>query len=879
MFIWKPVIGFIILIVAACTYQPKQIPDDLILATWALNPTTPVLADGIQNADLTLALTDLEHKPLAGETICFAASNPNAVLTLHAGQAPVTKGFNAPCQIAATTDARGQIGLNVTLWALAQSQLHIDLKIDAYRLMDGKQDKFYAPGTITFETPEHASMLDAKFSQTTIEANTATQWVVSLLDSNQAIYPGYRGQIEWVCSQSDKSDKQTYVFDGNDQGTHAFSVTFATSGQQTCQVKDSNQPGWQASDSIEVTQQPHVFAAAFAKNTTVVGESIGLAVTVFDLNQTILSNYQESIVVICNEPNHNTTKTHRFSLSDAGTYTFPLQFFSSGTFFCTVSDTQTDPVTTTASITVTDIVYQLKAEFSAAQAQAGTDTALQIQVFNGNDLYTDYRGTIDIQCTDSNATGNKNHVYTASDNASYTTTLRFFSSGLQSCTVADNQNVPVKTTASIQILPSTVSKLGMAFAGLPLRAGDASNPLSITAQDPWGNTVDGYNTTIYVKTDGNPNTQFALVMANSLVSTSNVVFTSAGTHDVKAFDANQTISGDLSVSVVAGNLTRLVWDLASNANVQTYQTFSTTVRLYDDYNNQVVNYAGDLLWKSTDPQAQFFVSGQTTPLTNNTYTVDSTKDLGQKKFDVELKTLTDNVASQVQNITIQASINPNASVTGALNVFPSSNYYVVAKSIGNSNNYFVAGRSYPVIVSAYSPTGDELGSPMYTANILSSPDAPDANVISTIVDQNSNIFVINDAVTFYTASNRSSLVVQDTNQIHLSGALSLPVRAASMANIVLTGLVSAPSGKAQTARVRAVDAYNNPILNYLGTITFSSDNATASLPASYTFTAQDAGQHDFVSGVTLNGNGVFRVVATDTTNNYVAEQNQLVVRP
>lgn len=476
-------------------------------------------------------------------------------------------------------------------------------------------------------------------------------------------------------------------------------------------------------------------------------------------------------------------------------------------------------------------------------------------------------------------TGEKTHQYTASDHATYTTNLIFFSSGTQSCTVTDNANVPVSTTASLQIMPGAIADFGLAFTNTPLTAGDTNNPLTITAKDTWGNIVDGYNAMIDITVDNNPNTLFSIQMANSQASTSNVVFTLAGEHVVTVYDANQTTTESLSVSVVAGQVTRLVWDLVQNSNVLTYQKFSTTVALYDNYNNKATNYAGDLNWSSTDPQAQFFESGQASSLSGNSYSMNSSTDLGEKQFDVQLKTLTDHVVSQLQNITIKTSVNPNAVLTGTLKIFPSSNYYVVSKATDNGNNYFIAGKKTTVYVSGYTQTGDDLPSDMHTSNVLSSPDASDANVISSLVDQNSNVFLIYDAVTFYTASDRSSLVIADTNQTHLSGAISLPVRAASIANIVLTGLSSGTSGYAQTARVRAVDAYSNLITGYLGTVHFTSNDATAVLPADYTFTTQDAGQHDFVSGVTLNGNGIFNVSVTDTTNNYTAQANQLLIQP
>lgn len=393
---WNHFFVFGVLTVAACTYEPKPIPEDLILATWTVTPQTAILADGIQNANLTLALSDLDHQPLSKQSICFAASDTNAILSLNAAQTALTEGFEQPCQIAGMTDAQGVLEVRVTLWSDAQTTDEVTLHVDAYRIVDGKQNKLYTPGDVLFAVPRNTSALVAKFAQTTTQTNTPTALVVTLLDSNQTIYAGYRGHVALTCSQAKDSHTQNYTFVADDDGTHTFSITFESSGKQTCQVQDSNQKHWYGSDTIEITQQPHTFDASFSKGTVVIGEDVALNVTVYDANQTLLTNYQESIVMICNEPNHNITKTHQFTLNDAGRYTFSTQFLSKGTFSCTVSDTQTDPATATASIVVTEIPYTFKASFSATQAQAGTSIPLQIAVLNGNDLYTNYRGTIGI---------------------------------------------------------------------------------------------------------------------------------------------------------------------------------------------------------------------------------------------------------------------------------------------------------------------------------------------------------------------------------------------------------------------------------------------------------------------------------------------------
>lgn len=85
------------------------------------------------------------------------------------------------------------------------------------------------------------------------------------------------------------------------------------------------------------------------------------------------------------------------------------------------------------------------------------------------------------------------------------------------------------------------------------------------------------------------------------------------------------------------------------------------------------------------------------------------------------------------------------------------------------------------------------------------------------------------------------LNVASTQSFALSGTAtdSNPVT-----SIVLTGLTNAKAGTVQTATVTAY-AGASVASNYRGTVSFTSTDAKAVLPAAYTFTAGDAGAHTF----------------------------------
>lgn len=80
--------------------------------------------------------------------------------------------------------------------------------------------------------------------------------------------------------------------------------------------------------------------------------------------------------------------------------------------------------------------------------------------------------------------------------------------------------------------------------------------------------------------------------------------------------------------------------------------------------------------------------------------------------------------------------------------------------------------------------------------------------------------------------------------------------------IVLTGLPAQTATSTPTmVHAQVVDKDGKPLTSYVGTVAFSSTDTVAYLPAQYTFTAADAGGHDFMT--TLNTVGMQTLTATD----------------
>jgi ELWxxDGT repeat protein len=109
-----------------------------------------------------------------------------------------------------------------------------------------------------------------------------------------------------------------------------------------------------------------------------------------------------------------------------------------------------------------------------------------------------------------------------------------------------------------------------------------------------------------------------------------------------------------------------------------------------------------------------------------------------------------------------------------------------------------------------------------------------------------------------------SITAIDTHAPDMDGTLrDILVKAAAASTMTVGGFPSYTwAGNARDVTVTLKDIYGNIASGYAGTVRFTSSDAQAALPASYTFTAADAGIHTF--SVTLKTAGTRSITVVDT---------------
>jgi hypothetical protein len=117
-------------------------------------------------------------------------------------------------------------------------------------------------------------------------------------------------------------------------------------------------------------------------------------------------------------------------------------------------------------------------------------------------------------------------------------------------------------------------------------------------------------------------------------------------------------------------------------------------------------------------------------------------------------------------------------------------------------------------------------------------------------------------VTLKTAGNQA-VTATDTGTGSLTGSATITVSPAAADHIVITGPDSAGAGTPFDLVVTIQDQYGNTVTGYTGTVTFATDDPAGMVPDDYAFTADDAGSHMFLGGVTLYADGS-QIIVSDT---------------
>jgi hypothetical protein len=687
---------------------------------------------------------------------------------------------------------------------------------------------------------------------------------VTAVDGFNRPFPGYVGTVHFTSSDGTALLPADYTFVAGDAGIHTFSngVTLKSAGGQTITATDTTTAS--ITGNAAVTVNPSHFNITSPANQTA-GVSFSVTVTALDANNNVASNYAQTVHFTSTDPAAGLPANYTFVTADHGVHTFTVTLKTAGSQTVTATDTVTGSVTgTSAAINVTPAAAaSLAVTGYIATTTAGVSHNFTVTAKDAfGNVATGYLGTVSFTSSDAAAVLPANYTFVAADAGVHVFAATFDTAGTQSITSKDTVTGTITGTQSNITVIAGLASHFVVVAVTPQTAGIAFS-VTVKAEDPHGNIATSYTGTVHFASSDPAavlpgDYTFVSADAGQHTFSNGVTLETVGSRTVRATDTvTGTITGLATVTVNPGAATHVV--LAAPASSTAGTAFSLTVTALDAFGNTATGYRGAVHFTSSDAAA----------LLPANYTFTAT-DAGVHTFTngVTLKTAGSRTVTATDTVT--GTITGSATVT----VNPAAvNKFLLAAPASS-----VAGTAFSITVTVTDAFGNTEPGYLGTVHFTSTDAAALLPVNYTFVAGDAGVHTFTNAVTLKTAGNRT-MTATDTVTATITGSATVSVTPGTATHVVVTAPASIAAGTAFNVTVTAQDAFNNTATGYLGTVHFTSSDATAIVPADYTFLAADAGVHLFTGGVTLKSAGSQTVTATDTVTGTITGLATVNVNP
>jgi hypothetical protein len=411
---------------------------------------------------------------------------------------------------------------------------------------------------------------------------------------------------------------------------------------------------------------------------------------------------------------------------------------------------------------------------------------------------------------------------------------------------ADAQNLAGAVTFRVDAPATTTSKSVL--------------PMTITAVDANGNVATGFRGVVYISSSDPAATTAAGYAFNPLDAGIPYVFTAAdaGTHTFTGAirlvtGGNQTVKasapnmamGTASV-LVTGQVTALTFSAPAATNAG--DTVNVTVSALDTTGAPATGYTSQVHFTSSDALAGLPADYTFTPDDGGTHT-----------FAVTLKTAG---SMFVKATEVGGTITGGATVT----VAPlAATNFVLAGGAG------AIGFVRPVTIVARDAYGNTATGYSGTVHVTSSDAAailpPDTALVNGVGSVNVTLLTIGT----------QTITATDVTNPTLTGTVSSDATAPIPVRFAVTGYPNTIAGATNSFVVTVRDSIGQVAVGYTGTVYFSSTDVQAGLPASYTFTAADAGTHTFSAA--FRTAGIQAIAVRDTTGTLTGTEQGITVTP
>ena len=655
---------------------------------------------------------------------------------------------------------------------------------------------------------------------------------------------GYTGTVHFTSSDGQAALPSDYVFLPADNGSHAFAVTLKTAGSQMVTATDTLTSSITGSESATVSpaSASTLNLAGLSGVTAGVGQTF--TVTAMDPYSNTATGYSGTVHFTSSDVQAGLPADYTYLPTDHGSHAFAVTLKTAGSQTVTATDTLTSSITGSESAAVSPSSASSLNLAGLSGVTAGVGQTLTVTAKDPySNTATGYTGTVRFASPDGQAVLPADYTFGPADNGSHPFSVTLKAAGSQTVTATDTLTSSITGSESATVSPALASSLTL--TGLNGGTAGVSQTAIVSAVDPYNNVATGYAGTVHFSSS---DVQAQLPADYTFVPADNgsrgfpLTLKRAGSQLVTVTD---TVSGTLTATqsglaiIPAGAATLQLTGL-SPATAGTAQ--SVTLTAVDAFDNTATGYTGRVHFSSSDAQASLpadytFLAG----------------DNGVHSFlaGVTLKT------AGSQSVTATDAVSGTISGGQTVTISPATASSLTLAGLSPGT----AGVSQTVTVTAKDSFNNTATG--YTGTVhFSSSDvqaALPADYAFVPADNGSHVF----AVTLKTAGVQS-VTAADTAVITMNGTENAAISPAAAMSLTVTGIIAAVSGVTQTMTITAKDAFGNTATGYVGTIHFTSSDATAALPADYTFVPGDGGSKSF--SVTLNTAGSQSVTATDTGN-------------
>jgi hypothetical protein len=589
---------------------------------------------------------------------------------------------------------------------------------------------------------------------------------------------------------------------------------------------------------------------------TIAGTGLSVTVQALAGSGNVATQYAGTVVFSSSDVQAGLPASYAFTAADAGSHTFTVTLKTAGTQSISVKDSESLTVTGSESGIV--VSPAAATAFALSNLQISPNGATPAAIVAGTQLFfsatardaygnvaTGYGGTVTFASSDAQAALAASYTFTSADAglAWFPVTLKTV--GYQSISIHD-VGAPAVAGAmyNVSVTPGAASTFSLVGGAGP--AG-GWRTVTITARDSYGNYAPVYNGTVHLSSS---DAAAVLPADTTLVNgTANVSvrMMTVGTQTLTATNtANPALTGSETISVTPAVLAS--YDVTGFPATVAGAAHNFTVTARNTLGQVMTGYTGTVIFSSSDVQAGLPASY-----------IFSASDKGVHTFTATLKT------AGSQTLRVHDSVDSTS--TGAQSGIAVTAAAAASVSV-TGYSATVAGVAHTFTVTARDAYGNVATG--YTGTVkFTSTDAQaslPANYTFTAADAGSHTFT----ATLKTAAGSQgvggqTITAQDVASTALvASQTNIQVSNATASVFVLVVPANIVPGTAFSLKVLVQDAYGNKCNDYRGTVHFSNTAGTAGLPADYTFTNADNGQHTF--SVTLSSTGAQTISLADIAN-------------